>query len=142
MTAALAACGPAPSDTRVVETPEGRVLQWERDELLVLVSGLRERYHLGEQIQLQVLLNNQSSKIGQYRVRTKLAGRGDQVVVEAPVASLQIRPFDAGSVERTLPLGSTVVPGGYTLLVEVPPWTLEGQRLGGGTLSTSLTIER
>ena len=126
----------------MVETPEGRVLQWERDELLVLVSGLRERYQLGEEIQLKVLLNNQSSQIGQYRVRTKLAGRGDQVVVEAPVASLQIRPFDAESVERSLPLGSTVAPGDYTLLVELPPWTLEGRRLGGGTLSASLSVER
>jgi hypothetical protein len=138
---ALAACGVARDETRVVETPEGKVLQWERDDLLVLVSGLRERYRRGEEVRLTVLLNNQAGRTGQYRIRTKLAGRGEQVVVEAPVASLQVRPFDAGEVQRVLPLGSTVAAGEYTLIVELPPWTLEGQRVGGGALSAALTVD-
>jgi hypothetical protein len=124
-----------------VETPEGKVLQWERDDLLVLVSDLRHRYRRGEEIRLKVLLNNQARRIGQYRLRTRLAGRGDQVVAEVPVASLQVQPFDAGEVQLALPLDDAVPAGEYILILELPPWTLEGQRVGGGALSVALTID-
>lgn len=138
----LSGCGPS-WRTEVVQTPEGKVLKWERDDLLVLVSGLQERYRLGGAIQLKVMLNNQSGKLGQYRVRTKLAGRGDQVVVEAPVATLGVKAFDAGEVERSLALGDTVSPGDYTLVVELPPWSLEGKVSGSGaTIGAPVHIDR
>ena len=135
-----AACNPAGARTQVVETPEGRVLQWERDDLLVLVSGLRDSYRQGEEIRLTVLLNNQTGRFGLYKVRTKLAGRGQQVVVEAPVASVQVKPYDATPLERVLHLTPTIVPGDYALIVELPPWSLEGRVTGGGSLSAALQL--
>src|SRR4051794_20783208 len=73
-----AACGPSGGRTEIVQTPDRKVLQWERDDLLVLVSGLRDSYRLGQEIRFKVLLNNQTPKFGLYRLRTKLAGRGQQ----------------------------------------------------------------
>jgi hypothetical protein len=138
----LSACGPAGSRTEVLQTPEGKVFQWERDDLLVLVSGLQDRYQVGQEIRLKVLLNNQSNKFGQFRLRTKLAGRGEQVVVEAPVASIQVKPLDAAETERVLPLTSAITPGEYTVVVELPPWNLEGRTTGGGSLSAAVRVER
>ena len=136
------ACGPGVGRTEVLSTPEGKVLQWERDDLLVLVSGLQDSYHLGEAIHLKVILNNQTTRLGLYRLRTKLAGRGQQIVVEAPVASLQVKPFDATEVERVLSLEPSLTPGDYTLIVELPPWSLEGRTTGGGSLSAPLRLDR
>ena len=136
------ACGPSTGQTEVLSTPEGKVLQWERDDLLVLVSGLQDSYHLGEAIHLKVILNNQTTRFGLYRLRTKLAGRGQQVVAEAPVASLQVKPFDATEVERVLSLEPSLTPGDYTLIVELPPWSLEGRTTGGGSLSAPLRLNR
>ena len=135
-----AACNPAGARTQVVETPEGRVLQWERDELLVLVSGLRESYGRGDEIRFKVLLNNQTPRFGLYRLRTKLAGRGQQIVAEAPVANVQVKPFDATEVERVLTLTPSTTPGEYSLVVELPPWSLEGRVVGGGSLSAQVTL--
>src|SRR5262245_23410654 len=110
-----AACGVGAGRTEVVDTPDGRVLQWERAELLVLVSGLAPRYRRGEQIQLKLILNNQASRSSVYRVRTKLLDRAQQVVVEAPLANLQVKPLDAGELERTLALPASLTPGSYSL---------------------------
>src|SRR6266516_1401815 len=99
--------------TEVVRTPDGKVLQWQGDDLLVLVSGLRDRYRLGQEIRLKVMLNNQTPKLGRYLLRAKLVGRRQQVVAETPLASLQVQPFDAGEVERVLSAAPPLEPGDY-----------------------------
>ena len=126
-----AACGSSPGAT-VLDTPEGRVLQWEGDDLLVLVSGLEPSYRLGQSMRLNVLVNNQAAKSIEVRLRTKLLGRGDQPVVQAEPVTLSVKPDDAGSVDQELPLGTNLVPGDYTLSVEVPPWKVEGREFGRG----------
>jgi hypothetical protein len=75
-------------------------------------------------------------------VRTKLVGRAQQVVTEAPVASLQVKPLDAAELERTLELPGNLDPGDYTLVIELPPWSLDGQTVGGGSLTAGLRVER
>jgi hypothetical protein len=127
-----AACGAGSPGATVLDTPEGRVLQYEGDDLLVLVSGAQASYHLGESMHLNLIVNNQSDKSADVRVRTKLLGRGDQPVVQLEPALLSIRPDDAGSVDQDVPLGTNLVPGDYTLSVEVPPWKLEGRDFGRG----------
>jgi hypothetical protein len=138
---AISACGPGGGRTEVVKTPDGKVLQWERDDLLVLVSGLQDSYRRGDEIRLTVILNNQTTKLGSYRLRTKLAGRGQQVVAEAPVANLDVKPYDASEVERVLAPTASLEPGDYTLIVELPPWSIEGRSTGGGSLSAPLRLE-
>ena len=136
-----AACGASPGPT-VLDTPEGRVLQYEGDDLLVLVSGVQPSYRLGESMHLNLLVNNQSDKSADVRLRTKLLGRGDQPVVQLEPALLSIRPDDAGSVDQDVPLGTNLVPGDYTLSVEVPPWKLEGRDFGrGATLRAPVRLE-
>jgi hypothetical protein len=136
-----AACSSSPGAT-VLDTPEGRVLQYEGDDLLVLVSGVQPSYHLGESIHLNLLVNNQSDKSADVRLRTKLLGRGDQPVVQAEPALMSVRPDDAGSVDQDLPLATNLVPGDYTLSVEVPPWKLEGRDFGrGATLRAPVRLD-
>lgn len=137
-----AACAPSGGRTEVVQTPEGKVLQWEHDDLLVLVSGLQAAYRPGDQIRFTALLNNQSSRSGLYRLRTKLTGPGQQVVLEAPLASLQVKPLEAGEIERVLRLDPSLAPGDYTLVLELPAWSLDGRPTGGGSLSAPLRVER
>jgi hypothetical protein len=138
----VTACGPSAGSTQVLQTPEGKVLQWEHENLLVLVSGLEDRYRPGQEIRLRVILNNQSQKLGIYRPRTKLAGRGQQVVVETAVESVQIKPFDAATLDRVLPLSQSLASGSYTLQVELPPWSLDGRQTGGGVLTAEVEVER
>jgi hypothetical protein len=121
------------SAATVLETPEGRVMQWEGDDLLVLVSGLQPSYRLGEVIRLTLLVNNQSTKLAQVRLRAKLLGRGDQPVVQAEPTLLTVRPEDAASQDVELPLGRSLLVSDYTLAVEVPPWKLDGRDTGRGT---------
>jgi hypothetical protein len=136
-----AACGASPGAT-VLDTPEGRVLQWEGDDLLVLVSGLEPSYRLGQSMRLNLLVNNQSAKSIEVRLRTKLLGRGDQPVVQAEPITLTVKPDDAGSMDQELPLGTNLVPGDYTLSVEVPPWKVEGRDFGrGATLRAPVRLE-
>src|SRR5215207_9079855 len=45
-----------------IDTPEGKVLQLEKDEFLVLVSDFVSQYRPGDRISVKVLLNNQSSR--------------------------------------------------------------------------------
>ena len=132
------ACG----DRNVTEIdgPDGKVLQLERDDLLVLVSDFQPQYRPGEQIKLTVLINNQGSRFATARIRTRLLGRGQQAVVEAEVVSVNIRPMDATPTERVLSLPTDLPPGDYTLQVELPPWSFEGRQAGGGSMTTAIKI--
>jgi hypothetical protein len=126
-----AACG-SPS-AQVLDTPEGRVLQFEGDNLLVLVSGSQPRYQLGDSMHLNLLVNNQSTGYVQVRLRTKLLGRGDQPVVQADPVLLSVKSDDASSADQDLLLPMDLQPGDYTLSIEIPPWKLDGRDTGGGS---------
>ena len=132
------ACG----DRHVTEIdgPDGKMLQMERDDFLVLVSDFKQQYQPGEQIMLKVLINNQGSRFATARIRTKLVGRGQQVVVEAEVVSVNIRPMDATITDRALLLPNDLPAGDYTLQVELPPWSFEGRQAGGGSMNTAVKV--
>ena len=135
-----AAC--AQTGPQVHDTPEGRVLQYEGDDLLVLVSGVRSTYRVGESVRVNLLVNNQSAGYVQVRLRTKLLGRADQPVVQAEPVLVSVKSDDAGSVDQDLPLGRDLLPGDYTLSVEVPPWKLDGRDFGrGATLRAPVRVE-
>jgi hypothetical protein len=137
----LAAACSSPGST-ILDTPEGRVLQYEGDDLLVLVSGLQPSYKVGDTIRLNLMVNNQSTSPVQVRLRPKLLGRGDQPVVQPEPALMDVRPDDASSVDQEMPLGLSLVPGEYTLSVEVPPWRRDGREFGrGATLRAPVRIE-
>ena len=138
--AVAAACGERGSS--VIQTPEGPVLQLEKDEFLVLVSGFQAVYHPGERVAIKVILNNQSTRYATARVRTRILGRGEQAVAEAEVASVNVKPVDATAIERAVLLPTTLTPGDYTLSVELPPWSFEGRQAGGGKLNTPIKVER
>jgi hypothetical protein len=89
----------------VLDTPEGRVLQYEGDDALILVSGAQQSYRLGEPMRLNLMVNNQSTSPISVRLRTKLLGRGDQPVVQAEPALLDVRPTTRRMWTR-LPSGS------------------------------------
>jgi hypothetical protein len=136
---AAACTSPGPS---VLDTPEGRVLQYEGDDLLVLVQGAQSSYRLGDTMHLNLMVNNQSAGYVQVRLRTKILGRGDQPVVQAEPAQLAVKPDDAASVDQNLVLARQLVPGDYTLSVEVPPWKLDGRDFGrGATLRAPVRLE-
>jgi len=61
-------------------------------------------------------------------------------VVEAEVVSVNIKPMDATTTERSLLIPRDLAPGDYTLQVELPAWSFEGRQSGGGTLSTIVKI--
>ena len=140
VSAVAAACGERGSS--VIQTPEGPVLQLAKDDFLVLVSGFQTAYHPGDRIGLKVIVNNQSSRFATARVRTRLLGRGQQALVEAEVATINIKPMDATALERSLLLPRDLTTGEYTLSVELPPWSFEGRQAGGGTLNATVKIER
>ncbi len=126
----------------VLDTPEGRVLQYEGDDALILVSGVEGSYRLGESMKLNLMVNNQSTSLIQVRLRTKLLGRGDQPVVQAEPVLLDVRPDDASNVDQTVPLGLDLVPGDYTLSIEVPPWKRDGRDFGrGATLRAPVRLD-
>src|SRR5258708_28137761 len=85
----VAACG-SPGAS-VLDTPEGRVMQYEGDDLLVLVSGLQPAYRPGDSLHLTLLVNNQSAGYVQIPLPTKLLGRGDPPCVPAEPASLCLK---------------------------------------------------
>jgi hypothetical protein len=130
--AGLLAAACAPSSSQVLDTPEGRVLQYEGDDLLVLVTGVEPSYRVGDQMHLNLLVNNQSAGFAQVKLRTKLLGRGDQPVVQPDPVLLDIKSDDANSVNQDVLLPRDLLPGDYTLSVEVPPWKLDGREFGGG----------
>jgi hypothetical protein len=126
----------------VLDTPEGRIMQYEGDDLLVLVSGVKPTYAPGESVRLNLMVNNQSAGYVQVRLRTKLLGRADQPVVQAEPAQLNVKSDDAGSIDQELPLGRDLLPGDYTLSVELPPWKLDGRDFGrGATLRAAVRLE-
>ena len=136
---AAACSSPAPA---VLETPEGRIMQFEGDDLLVLVTGVKSTYAPGESVHLNLMVNNQSAGYVQVRLRTKLLGRADQPVVQAEAALLSVKSDDASSVDQDLPLSRDLLPGDYTLSVEVPPWKLDGRDFGkGATLRAPVRLE-
>jgi hypothetical protein len=132
------ACG-TPGVTEV-DTPEGKVLQLEKDDFLILVSGFTQTYRPGDHLDVHVIVNNQSTRFATTRIRTKLAGRGQQVVAEAEVATISIKPSDATSTDRSILIPTDLQPGDYTLQVELPFWSFEGRQTGGATLSTGVKI--
>ena len=93
-------------------------------------------------MQLNLMVNNQSTSPISVRLRTKLLGRGDQPVVQAEPALLDVKSDDASSVDQVLPLGLDLLPGDYTLSIEVPPWKRDGRDFGrGATLRAPLRLE-
>jgi hypothetical protein len=140
--ASLIAAACTSPGAQVLDTPEGRILQYEGDDLLVLVSGLQPSYQVGDSLHLNLIVNNQSAGYVQVRVRTKLLGRGDQPVVQADPALLEVKSDDAGSVDQDLTLGRDLLPGDYALTVEIPPWKLDGRDFGhGATLRAPVRLE-
>jgi hypothetical protein len=126
----------------VLDTPEGRVLQYEGDDALILVSGSQSTYRVGDAMRLNLMVNNQSASPISVRMRAKLLGRGDQPVVQAEPALLDVRPDDAASVDQSLPLALDLLPGDYTLSIEVPPWKRDGRDFGrGATLRAPVRLE-
>jgi hypothetical protein len=140
--AGLLAAACSSGGSQVLDTPEGRVIQYEGDDLLVLVSGLQQSYHLGDQMHLNLLVNNQSAGFVQVRLRTKLLGRADQPVVQPDPVALDVKSDDASSVDQDVLLPRDLLPGDYTLSVEVPPWKLDGREFGpGATLKAPVRLE-
>lgn len=139
---AAAACGPAGAPTTMVQTPEGRVLQWEREGMMVLVSGVQAEYRAGEPLRINVMMNNSASLPAAAKVRTRLIGRGQQAVVEAEVANVTVNADAAATVDRVLELPRSLVPGDYTLMVEIPPWRLERRDVGGGRLTADVRVTK
>jgi hypothetical protein len=140
--AGLLAAACSPSASQVLDTPEGRVLQYEGDDLLVLVSGLQPTYQLGDEMHLNLLVNNQSAGFVQVKLRTKLLGRAEQPVVQPDPVQLDVKSDDASSADQTVPLPRDLLPGDYTLSVEVPPWKLDGREFGpGATLRAPVRLD-
>src|SRR5579859_630937 len=125
-----AACSPGAS--QVLDTPEGRVLQYEGDDVLILVSGLQPRYQLGDTVQLNLMVNNQSDGYMEIKLRTKLLGRADQPVVQPDPVLLDVDHDDASNQDQRFILPRDLLPGDYTLSVEVPPWTIDRRQVGVG----------
>jgi hypothetical protein len=126
------ACQPGGTSTEL-NTPEGRVIQWEGDNMLILVTGLQPQYEVGDVIRLNVLLNNQGNRPVDARVRTKLLGLGDQPVAQLEPVQLTVNTKDASSVDQVLPTGRDLPPGDYyAVSVEVPPWVVDGRETGSG----------
>ncbi len=130
------------SDATEVDTPEGKVLQWEGDDMLVLVSGVQPSYRTGETIKLNVLVNNQTTRLAEVKIRTKLLGKGDQPVVQADAVTLTVKSDDAANVDQQLLLGKSLPAGDYVVSVELPPWRLDGRESGqGASLRAPVQIE-
>ena len=131
--AGLLATACTSSAAQVLDTPEGRVLQWEGDDLLVLVSGSQPNYQLGDEMHLNLIVNNQTAGFAQVKLRVKLLGRGDQPVVQPDPVSLDVKSDDAASVDQDVLLPRDLLPGDfYSLSVEIPPWKLDGRDFGSG----------
>jgi hypothetical protein len=140
--AGLLAAACAPGGSQVLDTPEGRIVQYEGDDLLVLVSGLQPSYHLGDEMNLNLMVNNQSTGFVQIKLRTKLLGRADQPVVQPDPIMLEVKSDDASSADQSFILPQDLLPGDYTLSVEVPPWKLDGREFGvGATLRAPVKLE-
>jgi hypothetical protein len=139
--AGLLAAACSAGSSQVLDTPDGQVLQYEGDELLILVSGLQKSYQLGDQMHLNLLVNNQGTGFVQIKLRTKVLGRGDQPVVQPEPVMLEVKSDDASSSDQSFDLPRNLLPGDYTLAVEVPPWKLDGREFGvGATLRAAVRL--
>jgi hypothetical protein len=116
------------------------VLQVEKDDFLILVSDYAPTYHPGDTVKVHVIVNNQNARFAQTRIRTKLVGKGQQVVAEADVATINIKPSDATPIDRSFLIPNDLPLGDYTLQVELPSWSFEGRQTGGATLSTGVKL--
>ncbi len=135
-----AACSPGAS--QVLDTPEGRILQYEGDDVLILVSGLQPRYQLGDTVNLNLMVNNQSDGYMEIKLRTKLLGRADQPVVQPDPVMLDVDHDDASNQDQSFVLPRDLLPGDYTLSVEVPPWTIDRRQVGvGATLQAPVRLD-
>jgi hypothetical protein len=140
--AGLLAAACSSGGSQVLDTPEGRILQYEGDDLLILVSGLQPSYRVGDEMHLNLLVNNQSTGFVQIKLRTKLLGRGDQPVVQPDPINLDVKSDDATSQDQSFILPRDLLPGDYTLTVEVPPWKLDGREAGvGATLRGPVRLD-
>jgi hypothetical protein len=140
--AGLLAAACTAGSSQVLDTPDGQVLQYEGDDLLILVSGLRKSYHAGDQTQLNLLVNNQGTGFVQIKLRTKVLGRGDQPVVQPEPIMLEVKSDDATSSDQAFVLPPDLLPGDYNLAVEVPPWKLDGREFGvGATLRAPFRLD-
>lgn len=125
----------------MLNTPDGQVLQYEGDDLLILVSGLQPSYQLGDQMHLNLLVNNQGTGFVQIKLRTKVLGRADQPVVQPEPVNLEVKSDDASNTDQAFVLPKDLLPGDYTLAVEVPPWKLDGRDFGvGATLRAPVRL--
>jgi hypothetical protein len=90
---------------------------------------------------LNLLVNNQGTGFVQIKLRTKVLGRGDQPVVQPEPVMLEVKSDDASSSDQAFELPKDLLPGDYTLAVEVPPWKLNGQDFGvGATLRAPVRL--
>ncbi len=145
MVAFVAACTTSDlsgGETTIVNDPAlGTVYRWEKDDLLILVSGLKTSYRVGEDIRFEALLQNQHSIPLDGRLRTKLIGRGQQVVLEAEMLPIAVEAEGVLNVQRVLQIPRSMPTGDYYVLqIELPPWQYDGQTAGGGALTVSLSI--
>ena len=139
--AGLLAAACSAGGSQLLDTPEGQVLQYEGDDVLILVSGLQKSYQPGDRMRLNLLVNNQSAGFVQIKLRTKLLGRGDQPVVQPEPIMLEVKSDDATSADQSIDLPRDLLPGDYTLSVEVPPWKLDGREFGvGATLRAPVRL--
>lgn len=135
-----AACGP--SNSQILDTPDGQVLQYEGDDVLILVSGLQKSYRVGDQMQLNLLVNNEGTGFVQIKLRTKVLGRGDQPVVQPEPVPLEVKSDDASSSDQSFVLPRDLLPGDYNLSVEAPPWMVDGRQSGvGATLRAPFRLD-
>ena len=140
--AGLLAAACSSGGSQVLDTPEGRVLQYEGDDVLILVSGLAPSYQLGDTVNLNLLVNNQSAGYMEIKLRTKLLGRGDQPVVQPDPVMLEVNHDDASNQDQSFILPRDLLTGDYTLSVEVPPWKLDGRQVGvGATLQAPVRLD-
>jgi hypothetical protein len=140
--AGLLAAACSAGSSQVLDTPDGQVLQYEGDDLLILVSGLQKSYQVGNQMQLNLLVNNQGTGFVQIKLRTKVLGRGDQPVVQPEPVMLEVKSDDASSADQAFILPPDLLPGDYNLAVEVPPWKLDGREFGvGATLRAPFRLD-
>jgi hypothetical protein len=100
----------------VLDTPEGRVLQYEGDDALILVSGAQPSYRLGESMRLNLQVNNQSTSPISVRAEPRSRGGRSATAGHQRCSTCGRR----SNVDQVLPWGSTL-PGDYTLSIEVPP---------------------
>jgi len=117
-------------------------MQYEGDDALILISGALPTYRVGDALRLNLMVNNQSPSPISVRLRTKLVGRGEQPVAQAEPVLLDVKPDDASNADQVLPLSLDLLPGDYTLSVEVPPWKRDGRDFGrGATLRAPVRLE-